>query len=210
MKWFQDIFTKSKLMIISGIIAFLGWTAYFINSAFIHPFGTFYEYFILAVMLLMLLIFYKKGETSAQKALSASILAVSFAFYWFQVCGLVWPYDGTVSTILEIAMTIITGILFLNHIILQTDHSGDLKIITVNEIMLVLVVLIQIVQLIAKYFCGGSFYDIYNSFCFLFTYLFIVCIEARIQKYKSRRFIAMKEGTWTEEERQKCKKIFKF
>ncbi len=210
MKWFEDIFTKSKLMIISGIMALFCWTAYFIDAAFIHPFGTYYEYFLLAVLLLMLLIFYKKGETSAQKALSASILALSLAFYWFQVCGLVWPYDGTVSSVLEMVMTGVTAILFINHILLQTDHKGDLKIILFNEIMLVAVVIIQIAQLIAKIYCGGSFYDIFNSFSFLFTYLFIVCMEARIQKYKARRFVATLEGRWTEEERQKSKKIFKF
>ena len=39
---------------------------------------------------------------------------------------------------------------------------------------------------------------------------YLTCIESRIQKYKLRRSEGMANGTWTEEERLKCKKIFKF
>ncbi|MCQ2386048.1 MAG: hypothetical protein MJ078_05190 [Clostridia bacterium] len=53
------------------------------------------------------------------------------------------------------------------------------------------------------------YYMVLNSFSLLSTVTFITCVESRVQKYKARRSAAIDAGTWTEEERQKSKKIFK-
>ena len=71
MKWFENIFTKSKLMIICGILSVAGYFALacisIINSAHLTE-----QYLILAVLSALLMICYKKGETSCQKALIGS------------------------------------------------------------------------------------------------------------------------------------------
>ncbi|MBQ0083157.1 MAG: hypothetical protein KBS52_00100, partial [Clostridiales bacterium] len=111
---------------------------------------------------------------------------------------------------LEIFMTIFLTIMFINHLLLQIDHKGDAKIIRVSQIMLVIAIVLQIAETLAQIINHQMYFMVLNSFSLLATVTMITCVESRVQKYKARRSAAMKDGTWTEEERQKNKKIFKF
>ena len=76
--------------------------------------------------------------------------------------------------------------------------------------MLIIAIALQIAETPAQIINNQMYFMVLNSFSLLATVTMITCVESRVQKYKARRSAAMKDGTWTEEERQKSKKIFKF
>ncbi len=208
MKWFEDIFTKSKLMIISGIISVIVNLALVVISAINHA-PLIAQYLIFAFLPALILLCYKKGETSAQKALIGAVLGIVMYANWTMLSG---TYELGSSGIVTLGafLTVFYTILFINHILLQIDHKGDKQIILASQIMLIVAIIWQFAEMIAQLFNGGQYYNILSSIGFLSLVTMITCVEARIQKYKARRSAAMASGTWTEEERQKSKKIFKF
>ena len=207
MKRFEDIFTKSKLLVISGVVSAASYFALacisVINSAHLTE-----QYLILAALSALLMICYKKGETSCQKALVGAVLGVLMYAYWGIMAGFIGAEKNSIGY-LELCMTIFLTIMFINHLLLQTDHKGDTKIINVSRIMLVIAIVLQIAETLAQIINNQEYYMVLNSFGLLSTVTMVTCIESRIQKYKARRSAAMNAGTWTEEERQKSKKIFK-
>lgn len=208
MKWFEDIFTKSKLMIISGVISVVVNLGLAVVNAISYP-PLVAQYLIFAALPALILICYKKGETSAQKALIGAVLGIAMYANWTMLSG-IYGLGSAGIVILGAFLTIFYTILFINHILLQIDHKGDNKVIRASQIMLIIAILWQLAELIAQFFSGGQYYNVLSSIGFLSLVTMITCVESRIQKYKARRSAAMAAGTWTEEERQKCKKIFKF
>lgn len=208
MKWFEDIFTKSKLMIISGILGIVGYFALAFISI-INPAPLTAQYFILAVLPTLLLICYAKGQTSCQKALIGAILGIMMYAYWGIMAGFIEKEKNSIGY-LELFMTIFLTIMFVNHLLLQIDHKGDTKIIKASQIILVVAIVLQLAETLAQIINKQEYYMTLNSLSLLCTVTMITCVESRVQKYKARRSAAMKAGTWTEEERQKSKKIFKF
>ena len=208
MKWFENIFTKSKLMIICGILSVAGYFALACISVITSAHLT-EQYLILAVLSALLMICYKKGETSCQKALIGAILGVLMYAYWGIMAGFIEAEKNSIGY-LEFFMTIFLTIMFVNHLLLQIDHKGDTKVIKVSQIMLVIAIALQIAETLAQIINNQMYFMVLNSFSLLATVAMITCVESRVQKYKARRSAAMKAGTWTEEERQKSKRIFKF
>ncbi len=209
MKWFEDIFTKSKLMIISGILGILIFAVLIINNLITGFLGSLPHYALFAVLSVLLLIAYKRGDTSCQKALSAALPAVIMSCYWSMATG-IYGKGSTSVELLELFMAILATIIFVNHLLQQLDHKGDKTIVRISQIVLVIGLIVQFAELIAQIFGGGQYYDLLHCFALLCVETMITCIESRIQKYKLRRSEGMANGTWTEEERLKCKKIFKF
>ena len=208
MKWFEDIFTKSKLMIVSGVISVIVNLALMVISVINHA-PLVAQYVILASLPALILLCYKKGETSAQKALIGAVLGVLVFAHWTLLSG-VYGLGSSGIVTLGTFLTIFYTILFINHILLQIDHKGDKQIILASQIMLVIAIVWQIVEMIAQFFNGGQYYNVLSSIGYLSLVTMITCVESRIQKYKARRSAGIAAGTWTEEERQKSKKIFKF
>lgn len=207
MKRFEDIFTKSKLLVISGVVSAASYFALACISVITSAHLT-EQYLILAALSALLMICYKKGETSCQKALVGAVLGVLMYAYWGIMAGFIGAEKNSIGY-LELCMTIFLTIMFINHLLLQTDHKGDTKIINVSRIMLVIAIVLQIAETLAQIINNQEYYMVLNSFGLLSTVTMVTCIESRIQKYKARRSAAMNAGTWTEEERQKSKKIFK-
>ena len=69
MKRFEDIFTKSKLLVISGVVSAASYFALACISVITSAHLT-EQYLILAALSTLLMICYKKGETSCQKAVT--------------------------------------------------------------------------------------------------------------------------------------------
>ncbi len=162
MKWFEDIFTKSKLMIVSGVISVIVNLALLVISVINHA-PLVAQYMIFASLPALILLCYLKGETSAQKALIGAVLGITMYANWTILSGIYGLGSSGIVT-LGTFLTVFYTILFINHILLQVDHKGDKQNILAGQIM----------------------------------------------KYKASRSAAMASGTWTEEERQKSKKIFKY
>ena len=208
MKWFEDIFTKSRLMIVSGVISVIVNLALAVISAINYP-PLIAQYLIFAILPALILLCYKKGETSAQKALIGAVLGILMYANWTMLSGIYGLGSSGIVT-LGTFLTIFYTILFINHILLQIDHKGDKQIVSASQIMLVVAIIWQFIEMIAQIFDGGQYYNVLSSIGILSLVTMITCVESRIQKYKARRSAAMASGTWTEEERQKSKKIFKF
>ncbi|MBP5772579.1 MAG: hypothetical protein J6W35_00675 [Eubacterium sp.] len=209
MKWFEDIFTKSKLMIVSGILGIVCFVFLAFNA--LYPFFEgFVNYAIVAALTIALMVCYKKGETSAQKALAGAVLAAITFWYW-QISAGIFGRGSFIIDVLEFVLTVTMTVILINHIILQIDHKGDTIVIYINQVVLIVAILVQlaefILQIISK---DNMYYDKIHSLGVLAIVTMITCMESKIQKYKARRFKAMSAGTWTEEERKKSKKIFKF
>lgn len=209
MKWFESIFTKSKLMIISGVLGILCFLFLAVNALF--PFFTgFVNYAIMAALSVALLVCYIKGETSAQKALAGAVLAAIVFWYWQISVG---AFGAGTSPVIDILEQILTGaltVILIDHIILQTDHRGDMALIYINQAVLIFAILVQTAEFALQIISDTNmYYDKIHSFGVLAVVTMITCMESRIQKYKARRYNAMKAGTWTPEERMKSKKIFK-
>lgn len=212
MKWFEDIFTKSKLMIVSGVLGVLS-CLFLAVYGFITHFDGYVNYAMLAILSAALLICYKKGETSAQKALAGAVLAVLVQFYSLCVFGGAYRSEAplTFVVIAECLEAVGYIVIFLNHILLQIDHKGDKAVIRVNQLVLVFTLAVQLAEFIVQLSDRNNIYIMkLHAFSFFCLAAMITCMESRIQKYKARRFAGMENGTWTEEERRKCKKIFKF
>ena len=208
MKWFEDIFTKSKLMIVSGVISVIVNLALAVINAITYP-SMVAQYVIFASLPALILLCYKKGETSAQKALIGAVLGIAMYANWTMLSGIYGLGSSNIVT-LGAFLTIFYTILFINHILLQIDHKGDKQIVLASQIMLIIAIIWQLTETIAQFLNGGQYYDVLSSLGFLSLVTMITCVESRIQKYKARRSAAMAAGTWMEEERQKSKKIFKF
>ena len=210
MKWFEDLFTKSKLMIVSGILGILCFIFLAVNALF--PFFVgFVNYVIMAALSIALLVCYKLGETSAQKALAGAVLSVIVFWYWQISVGVFGKGSSLPIDILEQVLTVALTVILINHIILQTDHKGDTIIIYINQVVLIVAILVQVAELVLQIISQTNmYYDKIHSVGVLAIVAMITCMESRIQKYKARRYHAMQAGTWTPEERMKCKKIFKF
>ena len=209
MKWFENLFTKSKLMIVSGVLGILCFVFLAVNALF--PFFVgFVSYAIMAALTIALMICYKMGETSAQKALAGAVLSTMVFWYW-QISVGTFGEGSLPIDILERVLTVALTVIFINHIILQTDHKGDMILMYINQFVLIVAILVQtaefVLQITSK---TNMYYDKIHSFGVLAIVTMITCMESRIQKYKGRRYNAMNAGTWTPEERLKCKKIFKF
>ena len=210
MKWFENIFTKSKLMIVSGILGILCFVFLAVNALF--PFFVgFVNYVIVAALTIALMVCYKKEETSAQKTLAGAVLAVIVFWYWQISFGAFGQGTSLTIDILEQVLTVALTVILIIHIVLQTDHKGDMILIYINQVVLIVVILVQtaefVLQIISK---TNMYYDKIHSLGVLAIVTMITCMESRIQKYKARRYNAMNAGTWTPEERTKSKKIFKF
>ena len=208
MKWFEDIFTKSKLMIISGIVAVLANLVNAIISIINYPVTT-VPYLIIAIIPALILYCYWKGETSCQKALIGAILGIMVYSNWVIMSGTYGTGDR-IYELFQFVLAILFTVMFINHLLLQIDHKGDEQIVFVSQILLIIAIIWQIAGTIVSIAIGAAFYDTLTSLAFLATITMITCIESRIQKYKAKRSEGRKAGTWTEEERQKYKKIFKF
>ena len=208
MKWFEDIFTKSKLMIVSGVLSVIVNLALAVIAA-INYSALVAQYLIFASLPALILLFYKKGETSAQKALIGAVLGIAMYANWTMLSG-IYGLGSSSIVMLGTFLTLFYTILFINHILLQIDHKGDKQIVLASQIMLIIAIIWQLTETIVQVFNGGQYYNVLSSLGFLSLVTMITCVESRIQKYKARRSAAIAAGTWTEEERQKSKKIFKF
>lgn len=223
MKKFEKVFSSTKLMMISGILAAIICLVRHIPYAFIPDYPE-YRFDFLAelampVLIVFLLIAFKKGETNIQKTLIGALLfffvTVNFPYgiyyledYFLGGYDASYLYYGIIYTI---AGTMEVGI-FVSHCLLQSDHIGSNKLVIINRIMCVVVI-------------GVYVFDIFHSFMFEDAYLnnvymldsiseillivMVICIETKIQMYKKIRSQAIENGNWTLEEKAKAKELFK-
>ncbi len=156
-----------------------------------------------------LLIAYTSGETNVQKALIGALLLL--------LCNsnleIFWTYliQGDLFFIIIDSITLVLAIIiFIGHLVQQTDHAGKSSSLLLNQccgIMAIILLIYAIRQLI--FIPEPRLDDFPFIFAWVLTYLFLICIETRIQVYKQIRNENRAAGTWTEEKRQEAKELFK-
>ena len=221
MRWFEYVFAKSELMIVAAFMGIVGSiVATYMNiKAAWEIYGTI-QFIFIGLLLIALLIFYKLGETNCQKMLSGALLMVCVEFRWMEALD-VFGFGNALIQGISLAMGILTTIVFINHLLMQVDHIGNRSLATINSVILCIMVILQIIRVvnvithpeILDQMFGDNVWAkkaaFYDWLALLGTNFVVVCMEARIQKYKARRFVAKMEHRWDDQEKELSKKIFR-
>ena len=198
--------------IITIVVACVGWVVFLVGNIFR---GNFFDESIGAgpvslaylPLILLLLISYRRGETNVQKTILGALLALIVFDYadWVNFCfysevGAVFVY----SVVFGVSMVV----LFVLHMFQQMDHVGKSKCIRISQFCGVLLILLLAANIALAILGQIRFENLVWNLSITATVFLILMIEARIAEYKKIRASKMAEGCWTEEERQKAKKIF--
>lgn len=213
----NKLFSNSKFMLITGVISAL----LFVGSNVPYIFAEGYELYrldvfieiLLAALIIGLLIAFKKGEINIQKALMGALL---FFFFNETFTNVIYSiefymngYEGYLSSIVLLS---ICGVLELGiivaHLIMQTDHEGSEKAISLSRVCTILLIIFDIVDIV-RYSINMENIYLLTNLAETFLLIMIACMETKIQIYKKTRSDALKNGTWTTEAKNEAKKIFK-
>jgi len=152
---------------------------------------------------------YNKGETNVQKAILGALLMLlcksNVEIMWASI-----NTGDTLLLIIDICILAFSLIIFVSHIILQSDHAGKKGALILNQccgLILIFIMIYGIYQIACME--DLPLFDISFIIPWALTYLVLICIETRIQEYKSVRSHALSEDNWNEETRKEAKKIFK-
>ena len=208
----KKVFMNSKLLLICGIAASIlmiasgiATTVAYQNVSWGLP-----NYFV-ALLSIGILISYRTGETNCQKMLIGSLIF----FLMYDAINMVVTAVSIASPALLIGRCVFVAVLFFliftNHLILQSDHTGTRAASFVNQCALIVLLLTLVFYTVKLGFEEGTtvanwFYDL----GLVAAVTMIVCIETKIQIYRMIRAEGKKNGTWNDESRAKNKAIFKF
>lgn len=212
MKKIEDIFTKTPILLIAGIVAVAVNVIDLIAELVIYKSVSLYCIPVILYIALCadLLVVYKKGETTAQKTLLGSLLTI---LLYENLKILISNIEGG-APISDIIMawiaTVCYVLVFVNHIFMQHDHKGVRIYSVVNQITLPVLFMVYIFNAITFTVNPFGIFDILWNVSMISILLMIICMETRIQKYKRYRRAKEDAGEWNEETRKKAKKIFSF
>jgi len=171
-----------------------------------------YEYAIDGILyigiIVALLASYKFNENNIQKALIGSLLLFIVKSSVGLFCTNL-KQQLVLEAVFFFIQTVYSIVLFVCHLLQQSDHIGSDKFVLINQGCFVLMTL-QAIFAIRQAFFSGDFQvlDVTFVLAMLFTYLIVICIETRIQKYKAIRFNAKTNGKWDQETKDQAKKLF--
>lgn len=223
MKKIEKIFSNTKFMMTVGILAAIICFVRHIPYAFLPDYPEFKFDFLaeiaLPLLIVFLLIAFKKGETNIQKTLLGALLfflvSMNFPYgiyyiedYFLGGYDASWLYYGiiyTISGVMEVGI-------FVSHCLLQSDHIGSNKLVVLNRLFCVVVIGVYVFDI----FHSFVFEDIYlnneymlDSIAEILLIVMVICMETKIQMYKKIRTEAISSGTWTSEEKAKAKELFR-
>lgn len=210
-KLINNFYLKKPVLIVAFLGAIVGWISWAIVS-FVNnetKLGVFAIIF--AVITFSLMLSYIRGETSIQKLLFGALFMfliidmIEILFVYISLIDKVGVAYVVLSSLILFALTL----LFVCHIIEQSDHVGKSMFGLVGQLcgILMLLWLIFVIVMIAKKLVSES--DISFAVSFVFTVFMLICMETRINKYKQIRSEKMSQGAWSEEARQEAKKLFR-
>lgn len=211
MEILKKFFANSWVLVVSGMISILFFSFNCIyelvfceKNIIAYYFG--FSFLFIAVMEIGLLVAYINGQSSYQKTIIGAILSFLVINQLFALSmALTFASNNLLFTII---MTVITIIIFHNHLYLQNDHKGGKEYIIFNFVMLAFAVALRIFEYIISVQRGEA-YDVLWMVEHISCLIFIMCIETRIQNYKMIRYEHLQAGTWTQEEKERQKAAFK-
>ena len=210
-KILKVVFNNSKVLLVSCII---GCISFIIAGAlYIRDYGLLsysFPSFCVAIVLISLLVCYKKGEINCQKSLMGALLFYLFADNLDMFATSIdYMGIGSVITIRTGIAAVLSLILFYNYLVAQSDHVGIKRNVIISQTTITLMFIFFIVSFIQTIKAGVLMSDIFFYIAEICTYIMIVCIETKVQIYKGIRLRLKAEGTWNDETRVENKKIFK-
>lgn len=222
MKKLEKLFSNSKVMITFGILSAILYIAAFVPNLFDNANPQYKLDFIpsamFGIVIIYLLVAFKKGETNIQKALIGALLFYfaqsSFNEGFFALEDAAYAlWDGaTYYGALYMIVGIFEYAIFFTHIALQSDHIGGKGLVTLNQLSCFVVLFVYIFDIFYQCINVGFVFDTLYVLTDLAEALFIitiVCMETKIQNYKNARALAMENGTWTAQAKSEAKEIFK-
>ncbi len=166
--------------------------------------------FLVAVLLIVLLISLRSGETNCQKATLGALIFYIAADNLTVAVNTLESDVSVIAKVLPFILAALCLVVFADHLLLQSDHVGEETPATLNKFALILMPIVIIASMILLGTEAEALeYEWVYDFASLFGVLVIVCIESKIQEYKAIRNENMKNGTWNEETRAKAKETFK-
>jgi len=209
MKTFLDsLFLKKTTFVLSVMIACAGWIGWGINEGIVGQYVCALYAILFVILLIMLLSAYKRGETNLQKTLLGGLLTTLFLMYVEPLADSLTKGNAPAIIYYATGCTLIL-IVFITHMLQQLDHTGASVSSAVGQFggLIVLTLLIWVIYLATK----GEFtlLELFWAISISATVVYIISMETRIKEYKKIRAAKRTEGTWTEEERQKAKTLFK-
>ena len=220
MKKIDKIFMNSKMMIICGIISaifyFIGYIPYLFDTENPAYMFDFIPEMMFSVLIILLIVAFKKREINIQKALMGALL---FFFAQETFTNGFWSIEEFFAGLHEelhlslffITLGIMEYAVFFTHLLLQSDHVGK-KAFKVNQILSIILLFTLIVFDIYSIMKYG--FDIINSGYILINLaeplfiIMIVCMETKIQNYKQTRYESIQNGTWNAKTKAEARKKF--
>lgn len=210
-KTLKNIFSSSKVLLVSCLIGCVS----FIIAGFLYlgDYGLFsysLPNFCVSMVLISLLVSYKKGEINCQKSLMGALLFFLFADNLIMFAtSLDYNGIGNVITIRTGISVVLALIIFYNYLIAQSDHIGIKRSVIISQVTIFAMFIFFIVSFVQTLKAGALGSDIFFYIAQICTYIMIVCIETKVQIYKGIRLRLKSEGKWNDEARMENKKMFK-
>jgi len=201
----RKIYLSKTLFIVSSAIAVC---CYLIDAiqAIVNGVSSDYAWILIALVLMLQWAFFT-GQINVQKMLFGAILLDMI----IEPCSLL-KLDiayGNPAIGIDVAVLVFSIVVFICHIYQQMDHKGKSMTVLINQLLGLIAFFFALTAVVNLFYAPTMF----SSYVFLFGYaantIMIICMETRVETYKQIRDKARSEGTWTEENRQEAKKLFK-
>lgn len=213
----EKIFKNSKFMIFLGISSaslflFSGIHGLYIGGL---EYGVvdFFDNASLALLIICLLIAFRKGEVNVQKTLIGALLFFLFFKTFDAAAHHIEKYVTNSENLWDmIRLLSFAGLelgIFISYIVLQTDHEGSSKAIVFSRVFIVILLIFEIIYLATQQISFNNI-ELFIDLAEVLLILLIVCIQTKVQLYKQARSEAIKTNEWTPEYKKRCKEIFKF
>lgn len=206
-KIINNFYLNKYTLLISVFVAIAGFLFWTIACLSASKISSGFSGIIFLLLLVLLLYSYRKGETNMQKMLLGGLIT----FLVFDFLGQLVSYikgGYAFSIVTWVINSIMAIIIFVSHMVQQMDHKGTSASTVVSQCCGVLIIggiIRQMEHFYNGYITAPSALWTVSS---LATYIFIISVETRINEYKKIRAEKRAAACWTEEERQKAKKIF--
>jgi len=207
-KFLDSFYLKKTTFVLSVIIACIGWIGWAVNEGMAGQYTWCLYAILYAILIVLLFLAYKRGETNLQKALLGGLLICMLVMYTEPLAYNL--SNNNIPAIIYYGVgSVLSLIVLIAHMRQQLDHTGSLPSVVVSQCsgLLVVTLLIWVIYLGVK----GELtsFELFWAICISATVVFIISIETRIKEYKKIRAEKRAAGAWTEEERQKAKVLFK-
>jgi len=201
----RKIYLNKTLFIVSSAIAVC---CYLVDAIQAIVNGMFADYALILIALVVLLQWaFFAGQINVQKMLFGAMLLAMVQ----EQCSIL-QLDAALgggAIAMDVAVLVFAIVVFVCHIYQQMDHKGKSMASLINQLLGLIAFFFALTAVVNMLYAPAMFGNYVFLFGFAANTIMIICMETRVETYKQIRDKARAEGTWTEENRQEAKKLFK-